>query len=496
MGRRVVLEQVKSVLLVVLVGVSLVLSARQPMGQAGAGARPPRPYVIEGNLRTAEPAQLLAPRRLILHGGGRHTLLADPGSAAAAALWRSVRNVALAALANNKAAAPAEYREVAALRQAGTGVEAILPTDLPLSDWFAVWSGRDDRAGAALRSLQLRRLALFVQGNGTPVIYLGDGGGWRRLRGSGGADLVAAMRVAAGEGIAAQELTGRWGRLQVEAGIFVPAIDVVMGRLASEREPVVTAADKERLQASFFADSTVVRRIQSQDGTTVATDGRDGLAIYPDGAVAFNRPSSRDKGRDAGKLAALNRAAEFVAGHGGWPGGFRLLAAEAVRSGAAAAATPAGNEAAALLGYRFAFANGFGAYPIVGGLEGPRLPSPAAPGVPAPLEVLTAPSGTVQWFSRAVRRPVFEEREERLMPPQDALTAVDAVLAGFPGRSGAVRDVFPAYLNRRSADGARVLQPAWLVELADGTLAAVDGDTGRVHLAGDAAGVSAEPGGG
>lgn len=486
MARRAVLEQVKSVLLVVLVCASLVLSAREPMGVAVSRAHREMPYVIEGNQRAAGLAQLLLPRRLVLHREGRHALLADPDSTGFHSLWGEMQRAALAARGTGQVE-PVESSEIAALRRSRTGVEAILPAELSLDTWFAVWSGRGAPAGDGGRPEGLDRLALFVGGDGNLDIYLGNTRGWGRLRAPGGATLAAALQAAAGEAAPARELTGGWLRVHPE-GVYVPSSEVSMGRLVADPEPAV---DKDRLRDAFFPDSTAVRRIQSQDGATVATDGRDGLIVYPDGAVAFNRPSPWNRDRDGGKWAALKQAAEFVGGHGGWPAGARLLTAMAVRAGAGPGDAPDGNKSQSLLGYRFAFVPGYRGYPIVGGLEGMRVPS-AATGVPAPLEVFTAPSGEVQGFSRTVSRPRVEQAPQRLIYPQDALSAID----GWVGSKVAVRDLFPAYLSRRSANGARVMQPVWVAELADGALLAVDGATDsatpRVYATGETAG---RPGG-
>lgn len=464
-GYRVGLERAKSAALVVLVGMSLVLTVSQPMGGGGPAEKTVRPYVAEGNHASADLAQLLAPRRLILYRPDGPARLVGPGTAAFVPLWQAVRAAVMDALeAGKPAPVSVDPAEIDRWRRNAGGIEAVLPAELALDEWHAVWRGGSRRDGSARPGV--RRAAVFPLQDGGVAVYLGGGGGWSRLAGGGGAALAEALRRAAGEGVPATELQGRRGRLQVLPGIYIPAGDVYAAPVVRTGEPL----DRRRLESSFFPDDAVVRRIPGQSGASYATDGRGGLIVYPDGALVFNRPSVPEGGADKGALAALAGAAEFVAFHGGWPEGARLITAER-QSG------PAG-------GYRLGFACTYRGLPVVGGLESALLPGQAA-GVSAPIGVLTTPEGRLRGFSRAVPRPVAEDAPKRLIPPQDALSRLDAVWERFAGRDNAVRDIFPVYFFDRSGG---VMRPAWLIELSSGLQVAVDGLTGRVYSSGAAGG--------
>jgi len=67
---------------------------------------------------------------------------------------------------------------------------------------------------------------------------------------------------------------------------------------------------------SFYLEPAL---IQEPDGTEIYTDGQQALRVYPSGALEYNiahLPDSPPPGQDE----VIERAVEFIASHGGWPG--------------------------------------------------------------------------------------------------------------------------------------------------------------------------------
>lgn len=75
---------------------------------------------------------------------------------------------------------------------------------------------------------------------------------------------------------------------------------------------------KDHQIKKFFNDFSIVRKIQEKDGAVIYTDGQRGLRIYPNGALEYNFPGNREKGK-LDFYDALNIAVDFINTRGGWP---------------------------------------------------------------------------------------------------------------------------------------------------------------------------------
>ncbi|ACB86448.1 two-component system activity regulator YycH [Natranaerobius thermophilus] len=76
--------------------------------------------------------------------------------------------------------------------------------------------------------------------------------------------------------------------------------------------------NKEKLAKAFFLDLSFVRKIEERDGTTIYTDGQRGLRFYPDGGLQYNAPQTRDSIRTADSNTFLDRGGRFISLYGGW----------------------------------------------------------------------------------------------------------------------------------------------------------------------------------
>lgn len=477
-------EKVKTAILAALVGLSFFLSAGLWLRTPGGGAPPrPQPYVAEGLAAGAPLADVLLPRRIVLHRSGRHAVVAAPAEEAFRLAVAAAAQALGAAARQGAGPVPAPASEVAALQQGGRGMELVLPAELPVGDWLAAWAGEEAARGlsrSGLRRVPARRVAVFLAADGQAVVLLEGAGGWLRVAAGDGGGLRASFDRLGEAGEEAVLLTGRWLGLKVPEGLYVPAAPRFV-RLAAEEERLTP----DRLARSFFPDLAVVRRVDGEDGSLLFTDGRQGLRIGADGAVRFDGPqAAARKGGEPSLPDQVRQAVAFVASHGGWPPALRL---HAVR------AEPGGT--------RVDFAPAFGGYPLLRVLPGEDEPA-GRPAV-APVSVTMAGAGGVTAYLRAVSSPAGDGGRVAALPAARALDAVDAAWAGGAGSEGRptlVVDVYPAYLagpagaagGDRRPDGlpAGGFQPAWVIDLADGRRVAVDAASGRV--AGGVAGPAGE----
>lgn len=459
-------EKVKTAVLAVLVGLSFFLSTRLWLETPGGGPPAlPRPYVAGGNAPEASLAEVLVPRRVVVHRTGRHALLADPGQEAFRAAVTAAAGALATAARQGASPTPAASSELAAFRKAGAGLDLVLPAELPASEWLAAWSGEAaarglSRAGAS--RVPARRIALFVASEGQAVLFLEGARGWMRLSAGDGEPLRETLDRMTDVGEGVDPFAGRWVNLKVPGDIFAPAAPR-FARLSGTWERL----NADRLAGSFFPDPGVVRRVDGQDGTLLLTDGQQGLRIGADGSVRFDGPQvAARKGPEASLLAAAREAVAFVASHGGWPQGVRLLALHPEPDGA-----------------RLEFAPAFGGYPLLGfrpGTVGEAGPAAAS----APVSLTASAPGGVSAYRRALPIVSGGQPHESVLPAARALAAVDAAwpgLSGGAGQPGLVTDIYPAYLAGQAPDGGgATFRPAWVVELDGGRRVAVDAVTGQV----------------
>lgn len=481
-------EKAKSALLALLVGLSFFLSLMLWLETPGGGPPPrPQPYVAAGNLGAGGVplADVLLPRRVIVHRSGRHFVVADAARPAFRAAVAAAGEALSAASRQGAPPVPVAAAEPAAIRRTGAAVELVLPAELPAGEWIAAWLGEAAAEGlprSGLSRVPARRLAISFDAAGRLVLYLQGAQGWVRVGAGNGGPLREKLRESidlGSDGEAAAALAGRWRNIRVADDLYVPvaprfARAVAMGE----------GLDADRLAGSFFPDPGVVRRVEGRDGSLLYTDGQQGLRIGADGSVRFDGPqAAARKAGDAGGesiLVAARDAVTFVADHGGWPRGARLLAVHPEQGLA-----------------RLDIAPDLGGYPLLGF-------RPAAPGdevpaaVLAPVSLTVATPGGVGAYRRAILLPSTGagvsdgpggDAGAAEVSASRALGALDAAWSGLTGGEspGLVVDVYPAYLavaGPAAGGGRPAFRPVWVADLDGGRRMVVDAVTGRVASGG------------
>ncbi len=101
--------------------------------------------------------------------------------------------------------------------------------------------------------------------------------------------------------------------------IYIPLETISMSALMGKTARV----EIERLKKVFFADLSLVRRIEEKDGAVIYTDGRKGLRVYVDGAIEYTSAVITMEALPLNEQA-LRLAGEVVALYGGWEENLQL----------------------------------------------------------------------------------------------------------------------------------------------------------------------------
>ncbi len=475
-------EALKSALLAVLVGLSLVLVALIWAEAPGSGQpRRPQPYVADGASAKAEPAELFAPWRLVIRVEGKPFLLSRASGLAYRLVWQAavaeLEPVAMRVLEGPVMVTP---RQASDLAHGATGLEVKLPGTLPFGDWLALW-GQRERTGAGREGFPGAVLAeavdrlVMIPDQGRLTVLLGGKDVWRRLTLQGGGRLARALS-AADTGVAARELRSGEQGLRVLPGVFVPASPGEFGDLG-----VVPARGEDlirhRLAAALFPNAAVVRQVEGRQGQILLTDGERSLLVSRDGSLAYTWPGTPRSRRVRVPAELAAAAVDFIGSAGGWPGGSGLLHVEQVTEGGTW-----------LLSLEFTSA--VGGLPVLNlpqaglpVLNVPASPGVAerAPGISGALKVLLTQAGSVRSYGRTVR--VANGRPQvsgSVLSPEAALASLRR-FAAVGARDGglSVRDMYLGYCAVPSGEGRFQLRPVWVVELTGGS-------TGLVRRAVDA----------
>ncbi len=86
----------------------------------------------------------------------------------------------------------------------------------------------------------------------------------------------------------------------------------------------------DRLLKVFFADISLVRRIEEKDGAVIYSDGQRGLRIYPTGAIEFTSAENRETLLSGER--AISMAGEIIALYGGWQEGIHLWVSPEIKN--------------------------------------------------------------------------------------------------------------------------------------------------------------------
>ncbi len=101
-------------------------------------------------------------------------------------------------------------------------------------------------------------------------------------------------------------------RVFLAGDIYLPLETIRMSVLTGK----TVRLDIERLKKVFFADLSLVRRIEEKDGAAIYTDGRKGLRVYVDGTIEYTSAVTAEVlPLDE---QALRLAGEVVSLYGGW----------------------------------------------------------------------------------------------------------------------------------------------------------------------------------
>lgn len=445
MGRSAGWEGVKGAILALLVLLSLLLSLGLWWSAAG-------PLTGEELWRQQGPAappapewwRVVRPTRLFVHVGERH-LLFLPGTAGYQEAWET--SVVQAEVLAGLGPRAGELVREADLRPSGEAVvvEARFPAPLPGAVVARAYGLRGDYPepveAFVLTPQRWPYVAVRCQGRLYPL----EGAGGRDYRVVG--ELIA--RLAAPEAsersgsipLAALTLPEGW---EAAGGLWVPRLAAVR-RLAAGFVP--PPAYGQTLVGVFFADPSVVRRIEERDGATIFTDGRSGLRVYPSGALEYTTPRPAPARGSVDPAAALSAALSFLAGHGGVSRDMVVWECWPVRR------------------------EGDETWVLAIALQAEGLLA-VAPGGAVSLAV--GEQGLYEYRAAAWTPWREAEGSHRIMSAQDALLR----LAGeTPGRTR-VQDVYLAYLGHPTVGGE--LRPAWVIRTGQDVWA-VDAVSGRVQ---------------
>lgn len=302
-------ERAKSALLLVLILSSLSITGYLWMGFPGGRAAP-----VEGIYLPPAPdpqapplTALVVPGRVAVHAGEDRHLVGRPGEALFRLVWddgRLLRRSLTMVMEPHTG-----EREEHLWRQQGPGFELWFPLALPLRQWGQLYSAL---AWQQLPEFWVSRFHIYLGGEIPKLVVEGPSGILcYRLR-EGILDLLQVVESAAGvSGPAWEELPETVDGVAVAPGAYVPVfIDTRPFHIIPD-----TTSVNELVRKVFF-DVSIVRRIEERDGSTIFTDGKRGLRIYPQGGWEFTSPLGGAEDVRT-ELEALVVAARFAAAHGG-----------------------------------------------------------------------------------------------------------------------------------------------------------------------------------
>lgn len=488
-------DRLASAALALLVAAAVALSARlwtSPLLERAA-APAAVAYVAPDGLAEVDPGELLLPVKIgVGYGDGAYGL-AYPGSVAfdgylwpllarvAAAVperalkavdaaglpapWRE-RGAVYAEAVMPFAASPAEWRRLLQLAPAARAVPSAAPAagPGPAAGGGTGAAGDGERDGMQPQAVRADRLLLVAGAGRALLAWRYPGGALVFDAADAGVPDPAARSVreaaaslgrtlpllrAAGT-VAAELLPEQAGGLRLEPGLLVPAagLELPIAQL------LPLPYDREGYAQSFFPDLAMTRKAVGE-GVTVYADSDASLSLYDDGSSEFRRAPAEPAPAAADPVRGLSAAVEFARSHGGWPQGAVL--SHVAPLSAARLFEPA------TVGLRLAFAPRFAGLPLVD--APPWLVLDWVPGL-AP-EV------------RSYRRlfAAVEEFPDFRMPVVEAVRVLDAAAGlGPEALPPAARRAVAVDIGYR-LDENRLLLPAWVIALADGSRLVYDGFT-------------------
>lgn len=439
-------EDAKSAVLALLVVLSLVLS----FGLWWSAAGPLKGEELWKQETPSLPplpdwSRVVVPTRLLVHASGDRHLLFSMGSDGYREIWEGgCLRTGLLDGVGPPVTQPLRDAEVRAL-EGGMLLEARFATPLPGSLVARAYRLRGD-VGDSVE-------ALVFTPERWPYIAIRRAGQLYPLEGAAERDFrllaqivsrLASSGVMAPQGaipLISPALPEGW---EASPGLWVPKAATVPRLVAGFVPP---PGYGHTLVGQFFADPTVVRRIEERDGATIFTDGRSGLRVYPSGALEYNTPRPPPARGGIGAEAALSVALSFLATHGGIPADMLLWGCWPVREEG---------------GQAWALGMGLAAHGLV----------VLAPGGAVSLAV--GDQGLYGYRAAAWLPWQETAGSHRIMPAQEALVRL---APRHPGRV-LVEDMYLAYVGNPVVAGE--LRPTWVVRTG-AALWAVDAVTGKVQ---------------
>ncbi|MBS3989800.1 MAG: hypothetical protein KGZ44_07625 [Dethiobacter sp.] len=425
-------ERVKTGLLLLLVGISIILTGRLLFGQPALETALPPAYerLTFGELRP--PTEQLVPRLRL--GAEDAWWVLEPWDEGQSTAWALLLELIHAGKPPEGAAPPHKMTGTAAHAffampvQARLWLSASLPAELRVAEvaWFAqeplkIWF--KDHQGSWLTS----ELSLLPDGWEEQFMNAFAGGVRHRLWSA-----------------------AEWEPLVVdgEDKILIPEDLPYLAPFSIRSEML----DTEKLLRSIFINQAMVRRIEERDGAVIYTDGQRGLRLFPSGQIGYTSPKS-EPGQEAMELGqALRRAAQYLQFMGGWP--VHLW----VDPFSAAQNLPGSH----LQGQVETIS-------LVSVQEGMRLLA-AEPAV----KLLFSDRGVIDYKRQIVLLDSPLGTERALIDPRQAVQSVAEYLKAET-TVGRLIQVYPAYYV-----GHGTAQPAWVFLFKHGQTVFVQGHTGQI----------------
>jgi len=107
--------------------------------------------------------------------------------------------------------------------------------------------------------------------------------------------------------------------IDIRASIYVPLGEVFMEKFNVEPENL----EKELLLKTFFVDYNLVREIEERDGSLLYTDGEKGLRLS-NNRFEYSYPRLEEGQTTVNYSEALRKSSSLISFHGGWPENLRL----------------------------------------------------------------------------------------------------------------------------------------------------------------------------
>jgi len=214
--------------------------------------------------------------------------------------------------------------------------------------------------------------------------------------------------------------------LKVDGEVYVSLLPYELPTYSFKREPIA----EEDIASTFFADFSIIRRIEERDGTIIYTDGQQGLRIYSDGRIKYNFPAPTEQKKGSSLYEAFKTAIDFIVSHGGWPEGCYLASYE----------MPGKTQKDS--SYTFNFRLRVGGLNVVNSGDYIKV---------------TVEDNQVKYYYREVTWLIKQEGIKDLMTPVEALNTAVATK-----NIKTLSDIYPGYMAE-----SNILKPVWIVKTGD-----------------------------